>query len=159
MNIALNPEVTADKSRETYHKTNGQFEAVTFDTMFPEAARELAEKTVVQTREAYDRSKDALEAALETIERSYDAMGQGATALNRKIMEIAQRNLNSGFDLARSLATAKTLAEMVELRATYWRKQFSVLAAQAEEVRALSAKVAGEMTEPIKAHMMRSVEK
>jgi hypothetical protein len=61
-------------------------------------------------------------------------------------------------DLARSLATAKTLAEMVELRATYWRKQFSALAAQAEEVRALSTKVAGEMAEPIKAHMKRSVD-
>ena len=27
MNIALNPEAIADKSRETYPKTNGQFEA------------------------------------------------------------------------------------------------------------------------------------
>jgi hypothetical protein len=27
MNIALNPEATADKSRETHPKTNGQFEA------------------------------------------------------------------------------------------------------------------------------------
>jgi phasin len=158
MNIALNPEVTADKSDQTYRKTNGQFEAVTLDTVFPEAARELAEKAVAETREAYERSKDALEAALETIERSYDAMGQGAAALNRKIIEIAQRNLNSSFDLARSLATAKTLAEMVELRATYWRKQFSALVAQAEEVRALSTKVAAEMSEPMKAHMKRSVD-
>jgi hypothetical protein len=46
----------------------------------------------------------------------------------------------------------------VELRATYWRKQFSELAAQAEEVRALSTKVAAEMAEPIKAHMKRSVD-
>jgi hypothetical protein len=122
MNIALNSEVAADEARETYHKTNGQFEAVTLDTVFPEAARELEDKTVAETREAYERSKDTLEAALETIERSYDALGQGAAALNRKIIEIAQRNLNSGFDLAKSLATAETLAEMVELRATYWRK-------------------------------------
>jgi phasin len=158
MNIALHPEVTADKSRETYGKTNGQFEAETLDAVFPEVARELGEMTVAQTREAYERSKDALEAALETIERSYDAMGQGAAALNRKIIEIAQRNLNSGFDLARGLAAAKTLAEMVELRATYWRKQFSALAAQAEEVRALSTKVAAEMAEPIKAHIKRSMD-
>jgi hypothetical protein len=112
---------------------------------------------VAQTREAYERSKDALQASLETIEKSYDALGQGAAALNRKIIEIAQRNLNSGFDLARSLATAKTLAEMVELRATYWRQQFSALAAQAEEVRALSTKVAADMAEPIKAHVARSL--
>jgi len=158
MNIALNPEAAADKSRESFRKTNGQFEVVILDAEFPEAARELAEKTVAQTREAYERSKGTLEAALETIERSYDAMGQGAAALNRKIIEIAQRNLNSGFDLARSLATAKTLAEMVELRASYWRKQFSALVAQAEEVRALSTKVAAEMSEPMKAHVKRSVD-
>jgi phasin len=158
MNLSLNPEATADKSSETYHKLNGHFEAVTLDTVFPEAARELADKTVAQTREAYERSKNSLEAALETVERSYDALGQGVTALNRKIIEIAQRNINSGFDLARSLATAKTLAEIVELRATYWRKQFSELATQAEEVRALSAKVAGDVAEPIKAHMNRTVD-
>ena len=158
MNITLNPEVTAEKPRETYHKTNGQLEAVTLDTVVPEAARELAEKTVAQTREAYERSKDVLETALETVERSYDALGQGAAALNRKIIEIAQRNINSGFDLAKSLATAKTLAEIVELRATYWRKQFTVLAAQAEEVRALSSEVTADAAEPIKAYVTSSME-
>jgi len=158
MNITLNSEVTAEKPRELYHKTNGQLEAVTLDTVVPEAARELAEKTVAQTREAYERSKDALEGALETVERSYDALGQGAAALNRKIIEIAQRNINSGFDLAKSLATAKTLAEIVELRATYWRKQFTVLAAQAEEVRALYAQVADQMTWPVKKHMTRTLD-
>jgi len=46
----------------------------------------------------------------------------------------------------------------VELRATYWRKQFTVLAAQAEEVRALYAKVADEMTGPIKEHVTHSLD-
>ena len=156
MNITLNSEVTAEGSRETYHKTSSQSAAVTLDTVVPEAARELAKKTVAEAREAYERSKDALEAALETVDRSYDALGQGAAALNRKIIEIAQRNISSGFDLAKSLATAKTLAEIVELRATYWRKQFTVLADQAEEVRVLYAKVAEETTRPIKEHVMHA---
>jgi hypothetical protein len=75
-----------------------------------------------------------------------------AAALNRKIIEIARQNVSSGFDLARSLATAKTLPEILELRATYWRKQLTALAAQAEEVRGLSAKVAADMAAPIQAH-------
>ena len=158
MNIALNPEVTADKFRETYRKTHGQLEAVTLATAFPQAARELAETSVAQTREAYERSKSALEAAVDTMARSFDALGQGAAALNRKIIEIAQQNVSSSFDLAKSLATAKTLAEIVELRATYWRKQFSALATQAEEVRALSTKVAADMAAPIKAHVTRSLD-
>ena len=158
MNIALNREPTADKSREVTRKTNGQFETLTLDTAFSEAVRELAEKSVDQTREAYDRAKDSLEATVDTMARSFDALSQGAAALNRKVIEIAQENVSSGFDLAKSLATARTLAEMVELRATYWRKQLSALSAQAEEVRALSTKVAADMAAPIKAHVTRSIE-
>jgi phasin len=150
MNITLNSEITPDERREKYLETSRQFEAETLHTDIPEAARELAEKTVAQTREAYERSKDALEAALQTVDRSRDALSQGAGALNRKIIEIAQRNINTGFDLARSLVTAKTLAEIVELRAIYWRKQFTALAEQAEEIRTLYTKMADEMTAPIK---------
>ena len=154
MNVALNPEATTDKSSEAYPKTIRQFEAVTFR----ETARALADTSVVQTVEAYERSKNALEAAVDTMARSFDALGQGAAALNRKIIEIAQQNVSSGFDLARGLATAKTLAETVELRAAYWRKQLSALAAQAEEVHALSTKVATEMAAPIKEHVTRSLD-
>jgi hypothetical protein len=158
MNIALNREATADKSREAYPKTNGQCEALTLDTAFSAAVRELAETSVAQTREAYERSKNALEAAVDTMARSFDALGQGAAALNRKIIEIAQENVSSGFDLAKSLTTAKTLAEMVEIRATYWRQHLSELAAQAEEVRALSTKVATDIATPINVHVTRSIE-
>ena len=39
---------------------------------------------------------------------------------------------------------------MVELRAIYWREHLSALTTQAEELRELSAKVAGGMATPIK---------
>jgi hypothetical protein len=56
------------------------------------------------------------------------------------------------------LAGAKNLAEMVELQAAYWRKQFGTLATQSEEVRALSTKVTANTAEPIKAHVTSSME-
>ena len=62
--------------------------------------------------------------------------------------------LNSSFDLATSLAGARNLAEIVELQAAYWRKQFSALTAQAEEVPALSTKVVADAGEPLKGHLM-----
>ena len=86
-----------------------------------------------QTREAYDRSKDALEASIATFERCSDAAGWGAAAFNRKIIDIARWNLNSGFNLATSLAGARNLAEIVELQAAHWRKQFDTLTSQAAE--------------------------
>jgi hypothetical protein len=41
----------------------------------------------------------------------------------------------------------------MELQAAFWRKQFGVLTAQAEEVRALSTKVASDASEPLKARL------
>jgi phasin len=157
MNTNSKPETAANKARETIRMSSDQYQAL-LETSFPEVAREFAEKTVAQTREAYERSNRSLEAAMETLEKSFDAAGQGAVALNRKIIEIAQRNLNSGFDLAKSLAGAKNLAEIVQLQAAYWQKQFSALTAQAEEVRALSTKVTAAASEPVKAHVASSMD-
>ena len=141
MTATFNPQAAADQARNAYRNVTAQLGLLALDTAIPEAVRALDEKTVSQTREAYDRSKDALEASITTFERSFDAAGWGAAAFNRKIIDIAQRNLNSCFDLAHSLAGAKNLAEIVELQAAHWRKQFDTLTSQAEEVRALSTKV------------------
>jgi phasin len=117
--------------------------------------RALAEKNIAQTRELYERSKDAYEAVIEGWERTLDAAGQGAVALNRKVIDITQRNINSGFDLAESLAGAKNLAEAMQLQVSYWRKQLGTLGAQVEEVRTLSTQVTADVTEPIKAQVKR----
>ena len=117
---------------------------------YPRPCARLTEKNIAQMRETYERSKDALENVMQSWERSFDAAGQGAVALNRKIIDIAQRNINSSFDLAKSLAGAKNLAEeAVEMQSAYWRKQFDTLAAQAEEVRTLSTQVAADAAKPI----------
>ena len=157
MAATFNPQAAADQARNAYRNVTAQLGLLALDTAIPEALGAVAKKTVGQTRGAYDRSKDALEASIATFERSFDAAGWGAAAFNHKIIDIARRNLNSGVDLANSLAGAKNLAEIVELQATYWRKQFSALTAQAEEVPALSTKVVPDAGEPLKGHLMNSM--
>ena len=155
MTTTHSPQAAADKARTAYRNMTDQLGHLGLDTAVPEGVRALAEKTVAQTRQAYDRSLDAFDASLTTFERSFDAAGQGAAAFNRKIVDIARRNVDASFDLATSLAGAKNLADMVELQSAFWRKQFGVLTAQAEEVRALSTKVTADAAEPIKAQMAR----
>ena len=158
MNESSNSKVAAEKARDTYRKTAAQFDELVHDTQLPEAMRALAEKNIAQTRELYERSKDALEAVLASWEKSFDAAGQGAVALNRKVIDITQRNINSGFEFAKSLSGAKNLTEAMELQATYWRKQLGTLGAQAEEMRNLSTQVTADVTEPIKAQVARGME-
>jgi len=150
MTQSLSSNVAAEKARNTYRKTAPQFEELARENDVPEAMRALAEKNIAQTREIYESSKHALETVLETWERSINAAGQGAVALNRKVIDIAQRNINSSFDLAKGLAGARNLADAVELQAAHWRDQLDAFAAQAEEVRKLSTQVAADVAKPIK---------
>jgi phasin len=158
MIVTHNPKAAADQARAAYGTTTDQLGNLGLDTAVPEGVRALAEKAVAQTRQACDRSLDAFDASLTTFERTFDAAGQGAVAFNRKIVDLAQCNVDASFDLATSLAGAKDLADMVELQAAFWRKQFGVLTAQAEEVRALSTKVTAAAAEPIKSQMARGVD-
>jgi phasin len=155
MTATHNPQAAADQARAAYRHMTDQLGNLGLDTAVPEGVRALAEKSVAQTREAYGRSLDAFDASLTTFERTFDSAGQGAAAFNRKIVDIARRNVDASFDLATSLAGAKTLADMVELQAAFWRKQFGVLTAQAEEVHALSTNETTDAAEPIKTQMAR----
>jgi phasin len=157
MTATHNPQATADQARAAYRHMTDQLGYLGLDPAVPEGVRALAEKSVARTREVYDRSFDAFDASVTTFERSFDAAGQGATAFNRKIVDIARRNLDASFDLATSLAGAKNLADIVELQAAFWRKQFGVLTAQAEEVRALSTKVTTDAAEQINAQIAGDV--
>ena len=150
MNESFNPQEAADQSRQTYRNLTAQLGLIGLNTAIPEGVRAIADKTVGQTREVYDRSIGDLEASVATFEKTFDAAGQAAAAFNHKVIDMVWRNIDSSFDLATSLAGAKNLTDMMKLQAAYWRKQFDVLTAQAEEVRALSTKVTAGAVEPIK---------
>jgi phasin len=150
MNEHFNPQNAADPPRQTYRNLTAQLGLIGLDTAIPESVRALAEQTVGQAREVYDRSIGDFEASVATFEKTFAAAGQNAAAFNHKVIDVALRNVDSSFDLASSLAGAKTLADMMKLQAAYWQKQFDTLTVQAEEVRALSAKVTAGAVESIK---------
>jgi hypothetical protein len=162
--VPEHPKAVADKMRGTHRRASPNIATGQRDTrpmaaaqseqfrdvQVPGSMRELVERNVAQTREFYERSKNALQSALEIWGKSFGAAGQGAVAVNRKVMDIADRNINSSFDLAESLAGARNLPEALELQAAYWRKLFGELQTQAEEVRALATKGAADVVKPIK---------
>lgn len=147
----------ATEAAEAYAETAKEgFEA--FDMTVPEAFRSAAETAVTQSREAYERSRDAVEGTVEMLEKSFDRAGQGSAALNRRVIDMVQANVNSSFDLARELAGARNVGEVFERQAAFARKQFETFAAQAQEIQEISTKVATEATEPFRTHMKRSAE-
>lgn len=90
---------------------------------------------------------------LDTFERSFMAVAQGAVAINQKLIDFARANMQSGFDFAMSLATASSPMQMMQLQVSYWTERMKVLASQAEELRVLSAGLTAKTSEPIRQQM------
>jgi len=112
--------LAAETVRDTYRKIDAPFDLR--HSQVQNTLQVLAERNVAQTRELYEGSKNTLQAVLESWQKSFSAAGQAALSFNRKITDVAERNIETGFDLAIGLAGARNLAEIMELQAAYWHK-------------------------------------
>ena len=125
----------------------------------PAAFRDMAEKSISQAKDTYEKMKAAAEEATDVLETTYSTATKGASDYGLKVIEAARVNTNAAFDFAGELITAKTLSEVIELSSAHARKQLEALTEQGKELSALAQKVATETAEPIKNGMNRTFSK
>jgi hypothetical protein len=111
--------IAAETIRDTRRAIDGQFDRF---TEVPETLRVVAGRNIAQAREVYESSKDTLQAVLESWRKSFGAVGQNAFALNRKMIDVSERNINASFDFAADLAQARNFTDILDLQTAYWRK-------------------------------------
>ena len=116
----------------------------------PPAFRELAEKGIAQTKDAYEKMKATAEQNTEMLETVYATASKGSTEYGLKLIEISRANTNAMFDFYQSLFGVKSASELVELSTAHARTQFETLSGQTKELTTLAQKVATETAEPIK---------
>jgi phasin len=116
----------------------------------PAAFRDIAEKSVSQAKETYEKMKSAAEEATDVLEDTYATATKGVSDYGLKLIEVARENTNSAFDFATRLMTVKSLSEVVELSTAHSRKQYEVVTAQTKELAAMAQKVAVDTAEPVK---------
>ena len=125
----------------------------------PAAFREIAEKSVAQAKDTYERVKAAAEEATDLLEDTYTTAAKGAADYNLKVIEAARANTNAAFDYARELLDVKSFSEVIELSTAHARKQFEAVSEQTKELAALAQKVATETTEPLKSGVTKAFRK
>ena len=81
----------------------------------PAAFREIAEKSVSQAKEAYEKMRSATEEATDMIEDTYATASKGASDYGLKCIEMARANTNAALDFFSDLMTVKSLSEAVEI--------------------------------------------
>jgi phasin len=119
----------------------------------PAAFREMAEKSVTQAKETYEKFKTAAEQATDVLEDSYATATKGASDFGLKLIEAARENSNATFDFASRLLAVRSLSEVVELSTMHTRQQYEAMATQSKELAAIAQRVAKDTAEPIKETM------
>ena len=115
-------------------------DASNFD--IPAPVRQMAEKSVEQTKEAYDRLMEAARQAQGMFATSSNAVGAGSKEIQEKTMHYAEVNVQAGFDFAERLVKAKDLQEVLEIQTQFARQQMEVFTQQAQEISQLLAESA-----------------
>jgi phasin len=125
----------------------------------PAAFRDMAEKSLSQAKDNYEKMKSAAEEATGVLEDTYASASKGAADYSLKVIEVARINTNAAFDFAAELFAAKSISEVIELSTAHARHQFETLSAQTKELATLAQKVATEAAEPMKEGMTKAAKK
>jgi phasin len=125
----------------------------------PAVFRDLAEKSMSQAKENYERMKSAAEEATDVLESTYASASKGASEYGLKLIETARTNTNAAFDFYTRLFGVKSYSDLVELSTAHARSQFETVSAQTKELTALAQRVATQTAEPVKESLSSAFKK
>lgn len=132
-------------------KLDDVFSFSAFDpSKFSESFRELAEKSVNQSKDAFAKVKEASEDATKTIEATLEKAQAGTVELGLKAIDAVRSNAESTFSHMEALLGVKSVSELIELQTAFARKQAEVAVEQIKAMQETSRKVAEEVSKPSK---------
>lgn len=142
---------TAETAADATVTAFPNFEAFALPKMeVPTLTREMAEKGIEQARDAYAKIKSAAEEATDLMEDGFETTRRGVLDFNRKAVDAAKTNSDATFQFVKDLFEVKSVAEMIELQASFARSQFDALSGQAKDMQELSTKLATEVSGSVK---------
>jgi phasin len=134
------------------HHTAEMFEFPTFDmTKMADSYREMADKSINQTKEAYAKVKTAAEDTTKAIEATLENAQAGTVELSLKAIDTARTNAEASLSHMEALLGVKSVAQMFELQTAFMRKQAEMMVDQTKVMQEAAKKVAEDVSKPVKA--------
>ena len=126
-----------DKNKTTTSKS-----ANSPQTDAPRAFSEMAEKSVMQTQEAYKKMGAASTETADLIKTSSATALKGLQDYNNKFLEFAHTNSNAAFGFVQKLHDVESPSEFMELSTEHARTQTQTLTEQTKVLAELAQKIA-----------------
>jgi len=111
--------------------------------------RRLAEQSAARAKSTFDEAGAATVEETRRAEQSTLTAFNGARECYLKVLEMAQENTVTGFDLARELARVQTPLEFVEVWNAWARSAYDTFSERTKELSGLVQKVATSTAQPL----------
>ena len=113
----------------------------------PEEMRNMAERSLTQTRQALESFLGAARRTAETMEQTADTAQAGARDMARRTLSSAEQNLKTSLDYAERLVRAKDLQEAARIQSEFVRSQAEAMQAQMREIGSVAQSAMGRATD------------
>ncbi|MGL4488098.1 MAG: phasin [Rhizobiaceae bacterium] len=113
--------------------------------------RDMTEKGVEQTKDAYAKMKTGAEEAQKTVEETLKTVQAAGADVSLKAISTMRTNAEAGLAHLEALVGVKSVSDFVELQTSFFRKQAELVVAQAKELQDVSTKAVEKAAAPAKA--------
>jgi phasin len=113
--------------------------------------RDMAEKGVEQSKDAYAKMKTGAEEAQKTVEETLKTVQAAGADVSLKAISTMRSNAEAGLAHLEALVSVKSVSDFVELQTSFFRKQAELVVAQAKELQDVSTKAVEKAAAPAKA--------
>ena len=122
----------------------------------PEPIKQASPEPAHPSRALVPTAKTAGDDAAETFKQSMSAAQKGGSAVNAKLLDMAQEALNSSLEHARDLTGVTNPMQALKLQMKHWQETIENFTAHSQELRTLTAELVATTSEPIRAHLRRA---
>lgn len=112
---------------------------------FPEQIRTLAVEGVEQARQAFDELIGVARKTVTSVEEQSQTARQGAAALSRQLIGVAEDNVSATFAFAQSLALATSVEDLVRLHSEFLTGRAQAFSEQARSLGEAAAAAGGDL--------------
>ncbi|GEM_PF-6557001 len=141
---------------QTQAKTSTTKDTATKAADMPEEVKAVAEKSVEQAREALEKVNTAANENVKVFDETATALKDGTSEFQVKMVEMAQANLDAGFEHARKLMSAKDPKTAFELQEAFLRDRAQTMTRQMQELGTMSMQLAETVAKPMQDSVTKS---
>ena len=121
--------------------------------------KEQVEKMSENLFKGYDQFSTVGKDSVDAYVKSGTILAKGYEAMGKEVMSFAQDAMEANLAMAKSLMSAKTLREVIDMQTEYSRKSLDQAMAESAKLAELSVKVTNEAFEPIQTQVNQNVER